>query len=78
VLIKSYLSSIPVYLLSFFKFPMWSIKLIESQMANCLWNDDSKYHRYHLASWQHVNMEKDYGGLRVSNLRELNICLLGS
>jgi hypothetical protein len=23
-------------------------------------------------------MEKDYGGLGVSNLRELNICLLGS
>jgi hypothetical protein len=30
VLIKSCLASTPVYLLSFFKFPKWAIKLIES------------------------------------------------
>jgi hypothetical protein len=35
-------------------------------------------HRYHLASWQHVTMEKDFGGLGVPSLRELNLCLLGS
>jgi hypothetical protein len=78
VLIKSYLASIHVYLMSFFKFSKWAIKLIESQMANCLWNDDSECHRYHLASWQHINMEKDFGGLGVPNLRELNIYLLAS
>jgi hypothetical protein len=65
-------------MLSFFKFPKWAIKLIESQMANCLCNDDSECHRYHLASWQHVNMEKNYGELGVPNLRELKIFLLGS
>jgi hypothetical protein len=75
--IKSWLSSIPTYLLSVLKFPKWVIKLLESQMANCLWNDDSDCHRYHLASWQHVTMEKDFRGLGVSNLRELNLCLLG-
>jgi hypothetical protein len=35
-LIKSCLASIPVYLLSFIKFPKWEIRLIESQMAHCL------------------------------------------
>jgi hypothetical protein len=40
VLIKTYLASIPTYLLFFFKFPKWAIKLIESQIANCLWNDN--------------------------------------
>jgi hypothetical protein len=78
ILIKSRLASIPVYLMSFFKFSKWAIKLIESQMAYCLWNDDSECHRYHLAGWQHINMEKDFGGLGVPNLRELNICLLAS
>jgi hypothetical protein len=48
VLIKSCLLSIPNYLLSVLKFPKWAIKLLESQMANCLWNDDSECHRYHL------------------------------
>jgi hypothetical protein len=48
VLIKSCQASIPVYLLSFIKFSKWAIRLIESQMANCFWNDSSEAHRYHL------------------------------
>jgi hypothetical protein len=78
VLIKTCLASILVYLLSFIKFPKCAIKLIESQMAHCLWNNTSKCHRYHLASWLHVSMKKEFEGLGVSNLRELNLCLLGS
>jgi hypothetical protein len=77
-LIKSCLASVHVYLLSIIKFPKWAIKLIETQTAHCLWNNNEECHKYHLANWQHVSMEKDYGGLGVSNLRELNICLLGS
>jgi hypothetical protein len=77
-MIKSCLASIPVYLLSFIKFFKWAIRLIESQMAHCLWNNDSNCHRYHLASWKHVTMKQEYGGLGVLDLRELNLCLLGS
>jgi hypothetical protein len=47
-------------------------------MAHCLWNNTADCHRYHLASWQHVTMLKDYGGLGIPNIRELNLCLLGS
>jgi hypothetical protein len=78
VLIKTCLASIPVYLLSFIKFPKWVVKLLESQMARCLWNNTSDCHRYHLASWQHVTMLKDYGGLGIPSIRELSLCLLGS
>jgi hypothetical protein len=78
VLIKSCLASIPVYLLSFIKFPKWAIKLIESQMAHCLWNDGENAHKYHLASWKQVAMKQEYGGLGIPDLRELNMCLLGS
>jgi hypothetical protein len=42
ILIKTCLASIPVYLLSFFKISKWAIKLIESHMANCLWNNDNE------------------------------------
>lgn len=48
-LVKSCLASIPVYLLSFLKFPKWAIKLINTQMGNCLWNGTLDCHRYHLA-----------------------------
>jgi hypothetical protein len=78
VLIKTCLVSILVYLLSFIKFPKCAIKLIESQMAHYLWNNTSKCHRYHLASWLHVSMKTEFEGLGVSNMRELNLCLLGS
>jgi hypothetical protein len=77
-LIKSCLASVPVYLLSFIKFPKWAIRLLETQMTHCLWNNSEECHMYHLANWQHVAMEKDFGGLGVPNLRDLNICLLGS
>jgi hypothetical protein len=62
VLIKTCLASVPVYLISFIKFPKWAIRLIESQMAHCLWNSDSECHSYHLANWQLVSMEKEFGG----------------
>jgi hypothetical protein len=47
-------------------------------MIHCLWNNDNEGHKYHLASCKHVTMKKEYGGLGVLDLGELNICLLGS
>jgi hypothetical protein len=47
-------------------------------MAHCLWNNNEECHRYHLANWKHVAMEKDFRGLGVPSLRDLNICLLVS
>jgi hypothetical protein len=36
VLVRSCLVSIPVYLLSFVKFPKWAIKILHTHLANCL------------------------------------------
>jgi hypothetical protein len=78
MLIKTCLASIPVYLLSFIKFPKWAIKIINTHMSNYLWNDSVECHKYHLANWELVSMKKDYGGLGLHNLRDLNISLLAS
>jgi hypothetical protein len=78
MLIKTCLASIPVYLLSFIKFPKWAIKIINTHMSNYLWNDSAESHKYHLANWDLVSMSKDYGGLDLPNLRDLNISLLAS
>jgi hypothetical protein len=77
-LIKTCLASVPIYLLSFLKFPKWAIRLLESQMTHCLWSNDSNSHRYHLINWHLVSMKKEYVDLGVPNLRLLNLCLLGS
>ena len=78
LLIKTCLASIPVYLLSFFKFPKWALDLINTQMAHCLWNDFEGHRKLHLANWGLVCTKKDFGGLGIPNLREVNFCLLGS
>jgi hypothetical protein len=78
ILIKSCLASIPIYLLSFLKFPKWALRLINSQMANCLWNDVKEKRKLHLANWHLVCMPKEQGGLGIPYLRDVNICLLAS
>ena len=78
ILIQACLASIPIYLLSFFKFPKWAIEMINSQMANCLWNDFEGHRKLHLANWNMVCMKKEFGGLGIPNLQDVNLCLLGS
>jgi hypothetical protein len=77
-LIKTCLASIPIYLLSFIKFPKWAIQILNSHFANCLWNDSEGNHKYHLANWETVSMAKEFGGMGVPSIRDLNVCLLGS
>jgi hypothetical protein len=77
-LIRACLASIPIYLLSFFKFPKWALQLINTQMANCLWNDTNNKRKLHLANCDLVCMPKAQGGLGIPNLRDLNIYLLAS
>jgi hypothetical protein len=78
ILIKACLPSIPIYLMSFFKFPRWVIDLINSHMSNCFWDDYEGHKKLHLVNWHLVCMEKEYGGLGVPNLKGLNLFLLGS
>lgn len=67
-----------MYLLSFIKLFKWAIKTLNSHLANCLWNDTEGNHKYHLANWESVSILKEFGGLGIPNLRDLNMCLLGS
>jgi hypothetical protein len=78
-LIKICLASVPVYLMSFIKFPKWAIRLVETQIAHCLWNTSEDRHNYHLVNWRQICMRKELGGGGgVLALMELNLCLLGS
>jgi hypothetical protein len=47
-------------------------------MANYLWNDREDSHKWHLANWDSLSMCKSFGGIGIPNLRDINICLLGS
>jgi hypothetical protein len=76
--IRACLTSIPIYLISFIKFPKWAIKIIQSHLANCLWNGNMGMHKFHLVNWDIVSMLEEYGGLGIHILRDLILCLLGS
>jgi hypothetical protein len=78
VLVKTCLASVPIYLMSFIKFLKLAIRLVESQMTHCLWNNSDDRHNYHLVNWKQVCMRKEFGGLGVPDLRDLNLCLLES
>ena len=77
-LIKTCLASVPVYLMSFFKFPKWALYLINSHMVVRLWNDYEGHGKIHLANWHLVSMKKEFGGLAIPNVKDLNMTLLGS
>jgi hypothetical protein len=78
ILIKACIASIPIYILSFFKFPRWVVDLINSHMSNCFWDDYEGHKKLYLANWHLVCMKKDFEGLGVLNLKDLNLCLLGN
>ena len=77
-LVKSCLGNIPIYFLSMIKFAKWAIESINSQIGNFLWNDKEGKHKYHLSNLPSVAQQKEYGGLGIPNLSNLNFCLLAS
>jgi hypothetical protein len=45
---------------------------------HCLWDDYEGHHHYHLANWEMVSQKKEFGGLGIPSLAEMNMCLLAS
>ncbi|GJT31926.1 RNA-directed DNA polymerase, eukaryota [Tanacetum coccineum] len=66
-LIKSVLSSIPLYHMSIFKVPMEVLHSMESIRRNFINGIDGSERKLVLISWKKVLASKKYGGLGVSN-----------
>jgi hypothetical protein len=47
-------------------------------MSKFFWNDQEEKHKYHLSNWKSLCQKKEYEGLGIPDLRELNMCLLAS
>jgi hypothetical protein len=77
-LLKACLASIPIYLMSVIKFSKWAIESITSQMSNFFWDDQEIKHRYHMSNWKSLTQKKEFGGMGIPDLRDLNLCLLAS
>lgn len=58
-LTKACLTSIHVYLLSFFKFPKLALDLSNAQVAHCLWSDFEGNRKLHLVNWHLVCLKNN-------------------
>ncbi|KAK2449167.1 hypothetical protein QL285_008386 [Trifolium repens] len=77
VLLKSVLTSLPVYALSFFKAPAGTISSINSLLIKFFWGGCEDLRKTPWVSWKTICLRKEYGGLGVRQLREFNTTLLG-
>jgi hypothetical protein len=76
VLINSILSSLSIFMLSFFKIPKGVLEKIDYFISRFFWQNDSQKKKYRLTKWIIVCQLKDQGGLGIQNLEIQKQCLL--
>ena len=77
ILLKSVLTSLSVYALSFFKAPSGIISSIESLLNNFFWGGSEDCRKITWIGWNTLCSKKEHGGLGVRKLKEFNVTLLG-
>ncbi|GAU43299.1 hypothetical protein TSUD_389980 [Trifolium subterraneum] len=77
ILLKSVLSSIPVYYLSFFSAPSGIISSLDSIFCHFFWGGCEDNRKIAWVNWETVCLRKEVGGLGVRRLKEFNVSLLG-
>ncbi|KAL2497433.1 Uncharacterized protein Adt_22983 [Abeliophyllum distichum] len=70
-LIRSVLSSIPLYLLQILKPPKAVLKKLESIFARFLWDSKDHTHRLHWKRWKDLCLPTEEGGLGFRRLQDL-------
>lgn len=75
-LINSSLSSIPLFMLSFYRVAKSPKVRMDMHRSRFLWEEVKNKKKYHLVNWDIVYLPKDQGGLGILNLDLMNISLL--
>jgi hypothetical protein len=76
VLINSILSSLVMFMLSFFEVPKEILHKLDFYRSRFFWQGDNHKKKYRLAKWSIICRPKDQGGLGVVDLELQNKCLL--
>jgi len=76
-LIKSVLSSIPLFFMSLFKMPSGVVDRLVRIQRNFLWGWGAEGRKITWASWKKVCMPREFGGLGIVDLKLFNLALLG-
>ena len=76
VLINLVLTSVPMFLLSFFEIPKGVLKRLDFYSSHFFLQSDQHKKKYRLTKWNIICSPKDQGGLGVELLEIKNKCLL--
>ena len=76
-LIKSVLTSIPIYFFSFFRVPNKVVDKLVRMQRRFLWGGDQEQHKIAWVKWETVCLPKEHGGLGVKDINVFNASLLG-
>jgi hypothetical protein len=76
VLLNSVLSSLPMFIMSFFEVPKGVLKNLDHFRSRFFWQGSAIKNKYRLAKWDILCHPKDQGGLGILNLQLQNKCLL--
>ena len=77
VLLKSVLTVLPVFALSFFKAPSGIVSLIDYIFTKKFWGGSEYNRKISWIAWKTICTKKEHGGLGVRQLKEFNLALLG-
>ena len=76
VLLNLVLSSLPMFMMSFFEIPKGILKRLDFYRSRFFWLDNNDKRKYSQAKWDIICRPKDQGGLEITNLWIQNKCLL--
>jgi hypothetical protein len=76
VLINSILSSLSIFMLSFFEVPHEILKKLDNYRSKFFWQSDGHKKKYRLTRWNIICSFKDHGRLGILYLDLQNRCLL--
>ena len=76
VLINSVLSSLAMFMLSFFEVPKGILEKLDYYRSRFFWQSEEHKKKYRLAKWSILCKPKECGGLGIQNLELQNKCLL--
>jgi hypothetical protein len=73
---NSILSSLPMFMISFFRIPKGVLKRPDDYRSRFFWQSDEHKKNYRLAKWNILSIPKSLGGMGITNLDAQNVCLL--
>ena len=76
MLIRSTLSSLPIYYLSLFRMPQKVCARLEKIQRQFLWGGSNQDRKISLVRWAIVCMEKSKGGIGIKSFSKMNKALL--